>query len=233
MIMRTGSGEITADTADAEVRSPGWAVRLIGAASGTGIVVGVTLAVLYVLFVATDAIAAARILLVAVPVALIALVGWRLVADMRGVGRAPANRWLVAAAATGAALLVAVQVLPRPVGSEALDLAGYVTTDLPLTLQRVLGVLALGTYAGLFPGLATGLLMIAVTYVLKWSRVQVRITVARAQLLLAVVAMVVTAVLAATLMSALDAAMLAFLAVALAGAGAVLTSRWVVTGRPT
>jgi hypothetical protein len=196
------------------------ASRLAVAALAVGALGGMATACLTLLFGAAEVLPAARILAVALPLVLVALIGWRLVAATGQVRPAPSSGWIAGVGAVGVALIAVVQGWP---------LVGELNDDLGSSASAALAVVLYGTLFGLMAAAAAIVILVPAVLALRASRV--RITLPGAQVLLTVVAMAVAAVFALLVTSEMDTPVLTGTAAALAGTGAVLTARWTLVDR--
>ncbi|HWS36364.1 MAG TPA: hypothetical protein VN408_26975 [Actinoplanes sp.] len=177
--------------------------RLTAAALATGVVGGTCTAGLALIMGGADVVPAAAFLAYVVPVLLVALIGWRLVA-----GSAPPVRWIAGATAAGTLLITAVQVLPH------LD---FRPGDAGQIGEAATAAVIYGSLYGLIA--AGGAIVILVPIVLAvrtaipWSAVRMLITLA---------VMIGTGMFAFLVTGALGDPAPTGMAVALAGAGAVL-----------
>lgn len=193
------------------------ALRLTGAALGAGIVGGVVTAWLSALFGSIDVSPVARVLLVGLPVVLVAMIGWRLVAVARRAGSPPSGWWLGGVAVAGIALIMAAQAWPEAQEFEASALGGALLFAL------------FGAVYGMVPAAVTIVVLVPVLLLLRVSRV--RVPLVAAQVLLTVVAIAVTAVFAQWVAASLGSGIVTGVAAALAGMGAVLTAPWCLVNR--
>jgi hypothetical protein len=196
------------------------ASRLAAAALGVGVVGGMLIACLSVLFGATDVSPAARVLAIAVPVVLVVLIGWRLAAVTGLVRSSPSGRLLAWVAVAGVVLTAVVQGGPE---------VGALGDDIAHNAGVALAVLFYGAAFGMAAAVAGIVLGVPVLLLLRASRVWIPLP--TAQVLLTAFAMAVTAVFALWVTRDLHTEIVTGMAVALAGVGAVLTARWCLVDR--
>ncbi|SDT21024.1 hypothetical protein [Actinoplanes derwentensis] len=180
--------------------------RLAGVALVTGVLGGTATGALAVTMGGTDVVPAAFTLAIAVPVLLVALIGWRLLAT----GPAPAGRWIAAVAALGVLLITAVQTIPH-LDFRAGDGA------------QVAEAAAAGAFYGSLFGLiaAAGAIVLLVPVVLA---LRTRVSGSAMRALVTVAVLVGTAVFAYLVTDAMGVPVLTGMAAALAGTGALLAT---------
>ncbi len=196
------------------------AARLAAAALGVGVVGGMMVACLSVVFGATDVSPVARILAIAVPLVLVTMIAWRLAAVAGLVGSSPSGRWLAGVAVVGVVLTAVVQGWPE---------AGALGDDIAHNAGVALAVLFYGAAFGTAAAVAGIVVGIPALLLLRSSRVWIPLP--TAQVLLTAFAMAVTVVFALWVTGDLRTEIVTGMATALAGTGAVLTARWCLVDR--
>jgi hypothetical protein len=196
------------------------ALRLAVAALGVGIVGGVATACLALLFGATDVSPAARILAIELPLVLVAMIGWRLVAATGHLGSPPSGQLLGWVAVASVVLIAVVQ------GWSAI---GGLDDDITATARAAVAVMVYGAVYGLMPAVAATVVLVPALLLLRASRV--RIALPYVQVLLTEFAMVVTVAFALWVTTEPRMHIVTGMATALAGTGAALTARWCLVDR--
>jgi uncharacterized membrane protein len=194
-----------------EPRRLAW--RLAAGALVTGVVGGMATALLALLFAASDVSPGARSLAIAVPVGLMAMIGWRLAGVTGHARSAPSAGWLGWLATAGVALIVVVQAWPT---------TGEID-DISVTASGALALALYGAAYGLIPALAAiAVLGLVVLLLPSW-----RAWIARpsAQVPLTVLSMAVTAAFSLWVTTEMGTESVAGMAAALAGTGVALTAR--------
>jgi hypothetical protein len=184
------------------------ASRLVAAALGIGVVGGMVMACLFVVFKAAGS-TVTTALAIGLPLVLTTMIGWRL-----ATGSSRRLGWI---AGTGVLVLVLVQGFPH-----AGEFVGDIAHNAGVTLVAVLGGIL-----GIAPALAAVVVLVPVLLALRSARAPISLTFA--QILVTGVAMAVTG--AFSLWMELGRVGLVGVAVALGGTGAVITARWSLVDR--
>jgi hypothetical protein len=185
------------------------ALRLMVAALGVGVVGGMVMACLTVLFEPPIS-PASLVLVIGLSLVLTLMIGWRLATG--------SNRWLGRVAGVGVLVVAVVQGW-----SEVGEFFDGFVHNAGVTVLLVV----FGAAYGVGPAFVTVVVLLPVLFLLRFSRV--RVSLVSAQILVTVVAMVVAA--AFTLWIDMSGWGLVWLAGALAGTGAVISSPWCLVGR--